>query len=187
MATDVDYQKYREMFAKQVWPKGLKERGLECPDNEHLAYFYADKRMNRAKKGLFLYGFTGTGKTTIMRVLHDRFKIPIFSAITIVNEYMEPDGEQCYRYLCERFEDQEIIIDDLGAERKVKKFGNESIICDFIDFREKVFQRDGILTHITSNIVIAEEIAERYGDRVLSRIAGMCDVVLLDGTDRRRI
>lgn len=186
MTATATLTKHREHLARQTWPRGLRDRGLECPDSDHIAYFYADKRMGRARKGLFLYGLTGSGKTTVMRVFHERFQIPIFSAIEIANEYMDADGDSYYRYFCERFGRQEIIIDDLGSERNVKKFGNESIIGDIIAFRERVFQMFGILTHLTSNLVTEEDISARYGDRILSRIVGMCDIVMLTGQDRRR-
>jgi DNA replication protein DnaC len=39
-------------------------------------------------------------------------------------------------------------------------------------------------TIITSNLTL-EEVSEKVGDRIASRIAGMCKVIELKGIDRR--
>ncbi len=71
-----------------------------------------------------------------------------------------------------------LVLDDLGVE-KPSEFAVQSLYL-VVDRRYSEMRR----TVITSNFTIGE-IAERVGDRIASRIAGMCRVVELQGEDRR--
>lgn len=73
-----------------------------------------------------------------------------------------------------------LLIDDLGAERKPTEFTEE------VNFRLINHRYEHHLpTLITSNVT-PTELAGRLGDRVTSRLAEMCQRVVLKGTDRRR-
>ena len=71
-----------------------------------------------------------------------------------------------------------LILDDLGAE-KSSEFALQSLYV-IIDQRYSEIRP----TIITSNLSLGE-IAEKVGDRIASRIAGMCKVIELKGKDRR--
>ncbi len=71
-----------------------------------------------------------------------------------------------------------LVLDDLGVE-KPSEFAVQSLYL-VVDRRYSEMRR----TVITSNFSIGE-IAERVGDRIASRIAGMCKVIELQGEDRR--
>lgn len=71
-----------------------------------------------------------------------------------------------------------LILDDLGAE-KSSEFTIQSLYL-IIDRRYSEMRP----TIITSNLSLGE-ISEKVGDRIASRIAGMCKVVELKGKDRR--
>lgn len=71
-----------------------------------------------------------------------------------------------------------MILDDLGAE-KSSDFTIQSLYL-IIDRRYSSEQR----TIITSNLSLGE-ISQKVGDRIASRIAGMCKVIELKGKDRR--
>lgn len=73
-----------------------------------------------------------------------------------------------------------LLIDDLGAERKATDF-TEEINFRLINHRYE----HQMPTLITSNVGTAE-LANRLGDRVTSRLAEMCQRVVLKGTDKRR-
>ena len=48
--------------------------------------------------------------------------------------------------------------------------------------------RNDLITLITSNFGIsAPEIERRYTDRVVSRLKGMCNFLIINGTDRRTL
>ncbi len=71
-----------------------------------------------------------------------------------------------------------LILDDLGVE-KTSEWSMQTLYS-IIDRR----YRDMRQTLITSNLTL-DEIAEKVGDRIASRIAGMCKVVEIKGKDRR--
>jgi hypothetical protein len=71
-----------------------------------------------------------------------------------------------------------LIMDDLGVE-KTSKWSMQALYS-IIDRR----YRDERQTLVTSNLTL-NEIAEKVGDRIASRIAGMCKVVEIKGADRR--
>jgi DNA replication protein DnaC len=71
-----------------------------------------------------------------------------------------------------------IVLDDLGVERS-SEFAIQSLYI-IIDKRYSEMRP----TIITSNLSL-EEIDVKLGDRIASRIAGMCRVIELKGRDRR--
>lgn len=71
-----------------------------------------------------------------------------------------------------------LILDDLGAEKSTE-WSMQTLFL-IIDRR----YRDMKKTIITSNLSL-EEIAEKVGDRIASRISEMCDVKRIKGEDRR--
>lgn len=71
-----------------------------------------------------------------------------------------------------------LVLDDLGVEK-----GSEWALQTLYIIINNRYS-NCLQTVITSNFSI-EEIGIKLGDRIASRIAGMCDVVELTGTDRR--
>lgn len=73
-----------------------------------------------------------------------------------------------------------LLIDDLGADRKPTEF-TEEVNFRLINHR----YQEHLPTLITSN-VSPGELAGRLGDRVTSRLAEMCQRIVLKGADRRK-
>lgn len=71
-----------------------------------------------------------------------------------------------------------LVLDDLGAEKTTD--WTQQTIYTLIDIRS----REGKDTIITSNLTLGE-LAERMGDRIASRVGGMCKVISMGGNDRR--
>ncbi len=71
-----------------------------------------------------------------------------------------------------------LILDDLGAE-KTSEWSMQTLYS-IIDRRYREMRQ----TLITSNLAL-DEISEKIGDRIASRIVGMCKVVEIKGKDRR--
>jgi len=70
--------------------------------------------------------------------------------------------------------------DDLGAEHPIKYYGNEcNVMAEILLSRYDLFVRNGILTHITTNLS-ASELELLYGSRVRSRLREMFNLVAFD-------
>ena len=88
---------FREHLAKACFPNGMEKYGLDHDSMDEIAYFYADMRIHAMnadciehfrgeypcltesrypwpEKGLFIFGPSGTGKTTIAEVLAETFR-----------------------------------------------------------------------------------------------------------------
>lgn len=164
--------------------------------NELLLYFIGSNESNLDfKKGIMLTGKIGTGKSFIMRVLHylnsNVFRVNYYKFVTsrtIIRGYQMGgyDAIECYISSNGR-EFPTILIDDIGSGIEiVNYFGNQSnIIAEILLERYEIFTRHGKLTHITTNLN-ADEIENRYGDRVRSRMREMFNVLELKGNDRRK-
>lgn len=72
-----------------------------------------------------------------------------------------------------------LLLDDLAAERESE--WTTELLYRLLDYRY-AWERPTI---ITSNVPPAD-IAAKLGDRIASRLAGMCRTVVLEGADRRR-
>ncbi|WP_428956156.1 ATP-binding protein [Streptomyces sp. cg35] len=73
-----------------------------------------------------------------------------------------------------------LLVDDLGAERKPTEFTEE------INFRLINHRYEHHLPTLMTSNVDPKELVNRLGDRVISRLAEMCQRVPMKGNDRRR-
>ena len=136
--------------------------------------------------GLFLHGPPGTGKTHLAvallkqarRTRGDRF-ITVASLLLELRNSFRDGAEKSEMEIIDSFSGANIVVlDDLGVE-KSSEFTIQSLYI-IIDRRYSEMRP----TIITSNLTL-EEVAEKVGDRIASRIAGMCRVIELKGRDRR--
>ncbi len=153
-------------------------------------YEYADKEKLSEKiksavveavdkdKGLFILGGTGTGKTYAMHVLaKNKGKVENFSML--LAELRDTMQRGYYFEQIKTFVNQEyMFIDDIGAE-KTSDFVLE-VLYLIINGRYENMKK----TVLSSNMDL-DKFSERYGDRILSRIAELCVVVKLEGDDKR--
>jgi hypothetical protein len=140
-------------------------------------------------KGLFVIGGVGTGKTTTMEVLRALRWLPCRSiSCKVLSGMASAEGLN----FVEMFKEQRKVsgelrsndwyFDDFGAEdRSVQHFGTMvRPMEEVITMRYEQYQRYGMFSHFTSNLK-PEQIRELYGERVYSRLAGMCNVVVVNG------
>lgn len=147
--------------------------------------------------GFFITGDRGVGKTHLavallkdsikdVRELND-FVTPISRSslfVSVPELLMElrwsysGQGEAERGVLVRYTSADTLVLDDLGAE-KASEWVLQMLYI-IIDRRYRDFKK----TIITSNLSL-DEISERLGDRIASRIAGMCTIVRMDGEDRR--
>ena len=150
------------------------------------------------KKGIYIAGNTGTGKSWCLEVM---------AAYAMVWDFRITLGEQEKRCLywdnlradaiCEEF----VKTGDIQAIKKrtiygIQDLGQEPVESAHMGNRVNVLRglleyrgdRTDQITLITSNLPMAhKKIAERYDDRVASRLNAMCNYFEIRGKDRRKL
>lgn len=136
-----------------------------------------------SKKGIYLWGGIGTGKTHIAYALQNHAP---FALVVNVVEFLKEIRDDIRR----RPEEKErplqtlmdytgtLIFDDIGVE-KATEFVRETLYL-LINQR----YNDMLPTIFTSNCSL-DELSNRLEDRIPSRIKGMCQIIELTGEDRR--
>lgn len=168
---------------------------LYSEDTEVLAMLYAyvtgDDELCQhysidLKKGIFLVGGVGVGKTVFMMIIRqllsmkERFVVKPCQQIAL--EYIDKGTSVLMRYGRNYVDHVDIntinrayCFDDLGAEEATKHYGNDAnVMAQIIQMRYNIFQGRRILTHFTSNLT-ADQIDVYYGARVKSRLREMCN------------
>ncbi len=163
-------------------------------------YFTGDKRTKLdLNKGIFLYGGVGCGKTTLMSFFRNNQanSYALISSRQISYEFAKHGHEAIFRYkgllatsdIYKTFGQGSIGVcfDDLGTEVDKKHYGNESnVMAEILLNRYDIKDLKG-KTHITTNLN-QDQIEERYGIRVRSRMREMFNVLIFDtkSPDRRK-
>jgi DNA replication protein DnaC len=152
------------------------------------------------KKGIFLAGNFGTGKTWMMNLFkqNQRQCFAIRHAKEIANGYRSsktPDdfladwvtpiknavNDATVFYQPELG----ICIDDIGTEDEKNNFGNKAnVIGDLIELKYSAGIY-GLNFHATTNLT-SEQLNNYYGGRVVSRMREIFNFIELSGKDRRR-
>jgi DNA replication protein DnaC len=136
-------------------------------------------------KGIMFFGNCGTGKTRIAMILAVSLKIEFFEASEIASHYLAY-GDEWYQNFVNRNRKKTIVIDDVGIERDVKRFGNNSIIKEFLASRAMSWEWYNVPTIATTNFAEPNEIADRYGKHIESRFFGAFNHIALTGSDWRK-
>ena len=141
-----------------------------------------------AGRGLWLFGDTGTGKTTLAMLvskiaLEGGRSVAIYSLPKLLarirRTYDEEPGGDSYLTFFERLTSVDLLhIDDFGAEKR-SEWVLEQLYA-LVNERYEA-QRSIILT---TNLVV-EKLEEQIGERTVSRLSETCDPIPLFGSDRR--
>lgn len=153
----------------------------------------------RLKKGIYIAGSTGTGKSWCLDIMQAYCQINGFwlhfpnendttilswksvRADSICDDYTENGTFSKYKTR------QILAIQDFGQEPQESLFmGNRvDVIRQLVEYRG---DRSDQLTLITSNLKLGgEKLLSRYGDRVASRLHEMCNYFEIKGKDRRKL
>ena len=155
------------------------------------------KKIESAKESYFITGACGTGKTHVAVGALKYFvkQIPCDQFVMIQQDFTgaifitAPELlmkirscfslDECEDVIVRRYSNVPfLVLDDLGVE-KTSDWALQTLYIIINNRYSNCLQ-----TIITSNFSI-EEIGEKLGDRIASRIAGMCKIMKLTGKDRR--
>lgn len=168
-----------EKFVEEATKIGIKNASLE--------------------KGIFLAGNFGTGKTWMMQLFskNQRQVFHIRNAKHIANAFGEEGEsviEETYSNLIKNpVNDKDsfyqpyagFCVDDMGTEDIKNHYGNKkNVIGDLIEVRY-LKKNIGEFFHGTSNLN-GEEIKAFYGERVISRMREIFNMIEVRGEDRRK-
>lgn len=170
-------------------------------------YFTRDERCADSgldvNKGLFLYGGTGVGKTTLMEFFRRNMNhcYSIVPCVEIARDFASHGDKGGWDVVPKYSKNRDIVassqnfgqnksgfcFDDLGQEPETKSYGESVRIMGPILEARYVFGKFNS-THVTSNAT-PEQIEEYYGKRVRSRMAEMFNVMVFpsDSPDRRKV
>jgi DNA replication protein DnaC len=141
-----------------------------------------------AGRGLWLFGDTGTGKTTLAMLvskaaLEAGCSVAIYSLPKLLarirRTYDSEPGGDSYLAFFERLTSVDLLhIDDLGAEKR-SDWVLEQL---YALINERYEAQRSVL--VTTNLP-HEELEDQIGSRTVSRLSQICDEVPLFGSDRR--
>ena len=156
------------------------------------AYFIKDhencKKLNiDLNKGILLSGPVGCGKTSLMRLL--RNMVPHFKPYEVIptRNITFAFNNIGYKTIEQFGNNKFFCFDDLGVEPIGKHFGKDcNVMGEVLLSRYDLFLKNKIKTHCTTNLN-AQELEERYGNRVRSRMRQMFNLINFDtnSTDKR--
>jgi len=128
-------------------------------------------------KGLFMYGNCGRGKTKLSRYVLPAIILKYCRRIVSYYDVTELDtkvDEALKRHL--------LSIDDIGTETVAVNYGKKRM--PFAEIMDAVEKSDKLII-ITSNLN-GEDLAEKYGERVIDRIRSTCVRVPFVGASLRK-
>ena len=170
----------------------INHQALEAfPDTDSLKSLYDQEikgKRFRLPKGLLLAGKCGTGKTLAARIIAERFGFPFIDTYSISFQYQKKDGHDWIERWLKSNSRKAVIIDDLGAEGEIRKYGNESPIGAILATRARFWEEYGIPTIYTTNKTTTQELANYYGGdlRLADRLASYHVGVAFTGASMRR-
>ena len=180
---ELEKQKGEERIIKFIGKKGFEQHLVETfhvADGNKKA-LDAVKNFNPKTTSLYLWGPVGCGKTHLA--------CAIFRVDPLAEFYKSTELIRWFRMRDPREEEEEIkrlsevpvlVIDDLGVQKDSDHA--LTVLYEIFDKRDMAM-RHGLV--ITSNLSMRDMALKMGDDRITSRIAGMCDIVEMKGSDRR--
>lgn len=139
-------------------------------------------------KGILLSGPVGCGKTSLMRLL--KYMVPHFRPYEVIPTRNIVFGFNNIGYrIIEQYGDHGFYcFDDLGVEPTGRHFGKDcNVLGEILLSRYDLFLKHQLKTHATTNLN-ANELEERYGNRVRSRMRELFNLVAFEkeSKDKRK-
>ena len=171
-----------------VYANECLEGGLIVSDKDKASFTKIFEVFEEGKIGIIIYGNTGTGKTLIFELLRrvinpkDSQYFLIRNTLDIVLNF-NIEGHASFRHH-DKFN---MMYDDLGNENKGVFYGDDVDVFEkLIQFRYDLYRSKQLRTFFTTNLT-QDELQEKYGPRVWSRLKEMCSHVILDDGDKRTL
>jgi DNA replication protein DnaC len=141
-----------------------------------------------AGRGLWLFGDVGTGKTTLAMLvsrhaLEAGRSVAIYSLPRLLAELrrtFDDDSQQSYTELLDRLAEVDLLhIDDVGAEQ------SSPWVLEQLYALVNARYEDERSVILTTNIQSRDDLVEQIGERTVSRLQEMCNIIPLHGDDAR--
>ncbi|WP_335976101.1 ATPase [Gaetbulibacter jejuensis] len=143
--------------------------------------FEACEKLNiDPSKGILLSGPVGCGKTSLMKLL--RYIVPHHKPYEVIpaRNITFAFNNIGYKTIQEYGNSSFYCFDDLGVETTGRHFGKDcNVMGEIILSRYDLFLQRKIRTHATTNLN-AQELEERYGNRVRSRMRQLFNLIAFD-------
>lgn len=186
---------YTENSVKAILDPLLKYflEDLDFYDCENL---FQEKVVPTYKKGLFIAGPVGIGKTKIMKCFEYIFKdypphrFKIKSTLQVVQEYEVLNCPNDKADFFNKYSGGTILFDDLHSEELASNYGKSNVMHRIIMNRERI----GSKTHFTMNPFPGLEQSPKenllrlenfYDARLSDRLFEMCNYITLTGKTKR--
>lgn len=154
------------------------------------------------RKGLWIWGDIGTGKTTLLRIIRNYCALvrPVDSDGTTYGFCINNAIDVCSKFASKGYEGLSFYVtserDDNISRQAFDELGSEAQITQHYGCVENVFQyilqrryerHDGInnITHVTTNLT-PEQIKDNYGLRIYDRCKEMFNFIALMGKTFRK-
>ncbi len=143
--------------------------------------FEASEKLNiDPNKGILLSGPVGCGKTSLMKLL--RHIVPHQKSYELIpaRNITFAFNNIGYKTIQEYGNSNFYCFDDLGVETTGRHFGKDcNVMGEILLSRYDLFLQRKIRTHATTNLN-AQELEERYGNRVRSRMRQLFNLIAFD-------
>jgi len=199
-----DFISHKLLWAKNAGINYVYNEQLKDILPEIVKYFNGHKCRYDLKKGLFIYGNLGVGKTTIFDItrmyLNDVSKrninaYKISSIEKIINHFKTENDLDIYGYNVKADERGiykapiNLLINEIGTEMsyQIKNYGSSfnDEFNSMLMARYEVFIEFGKLTHATSNVT-PYELFKFYDEKLVDRFIEMFNFIELKGKSFRK-
>jgi len=172
--------RFREFYRRSLLAHNFDSRDAKA--FEVIARWLSVRWQGKAKVGLLLRGVPGCGKTTAAQAICAHLGCKMILARSLPAWFEDKDVPWRDRVTPVAYVGAfvggkhmlDLIIDDMGIERQSSVYGSKvDAMIELLDDRYDAFKSYGNLTIITTNLD-RRLIANRYGERIASRLDEMC-------------
>lgn len=176
--------------ARETCPDWIMDADNEQVVTSIAAWLAREPRQNiDLNKGILLVGNVGTGKSLLLRAVREAMRdaygtqFGMRTCAEMVRSYSDQGYDDLERWMIA----PHVCFDDLGAEGEAIHYGKRTnIMAEVIEARyDRMGSGKKCWTHLSTNLG-TDQIQERYGARVASRLRHMCNLLDLGASAKAR-